>query len=142
MIKEDNTIIQEFKAKTDNYFRPINGLTQQAIEQFVREYLYAKIMEYNLDISLIDIVISGSRCRGLEVAGSDLDIVVEYKGSEREDVLFDIFHEDDLVFGDIKVDINPITKDKSGTLEEYLPKVEEYLDEKRLNIGIDIDDKR
>ena len=54
-------------------------------------------------------VVSGSRCRGLEKAGSDLDVVVEYKGREHEDDLFNAFNEDGLMIGGIKVDINPIT---------------------------------
>lgn len=36
----------------------------------------------------------GSRCRGLEQKGSDLDVVVELSTSEREDVLFDTFNGD------------------------------------------------
>ena len=38
----------------------------------------------------------GSRCRGLEREGSDLDVVVELFTSEREDVLFDTFNGDAL----------------------------------------------
>lgn len=74
---------------------------------------------------------SGSRCRGLEKAGSDLDVVVEYKGREHEDTLFNDFNEDGLMIGGIKVDINPITEGKTGTLATYLPGVESYLAEKQ-----------
>ena len=59
-----------------------------------------------------------SRCRGLEGSHSDLDVVVELSGNEREDDLFDLLHEDDFSIGGVKVDINPITKNKTGTLEE------------------------
>lgn len=34
------------------------------------------------------------------------------------------------------VDINPITKYKTGTLEEYLPGVEKYLDEKNRKVFV------
>lgn len=30
-------------------------------------------------------ILSGSRCRGIEKIGSDLDVVVDYKGTVRED---------------------------------------------------------
>ena len=70
----------------------------------------------------------GSRCRGLEQEGSDLDVVVELSTSEREDVLFDTFNGDALHIGGVKVDINPITAQRTGTLETYLPQVEDYLE--------------
>ncbi len=57
-----------------------------------------------------NVIISGSRCRGLESKNSDIDIVVEYKGSEHEDTLFNAFNEDGLTVGGVKVDINPITE--------------------------------
>jgi putative nucleotidyltransferase domain protein (fragment) len=79
----------------------------------------------------VDVVVSGSRCRGLEKAGSDLDVVVEYKGREHEDDLFNAFNEDGLMIGGVKVDINPITEGKTGTLATYLPGVESYLAEKQ-----------
>ena len=57
-------------------------------------------------------------------------MVVELSGDESEDDLFNLFHEDNFKIGGVPVDINPITKYKSGTLEEYLPGVEKYLEEK------------
>ena len=59
-----------------------------------------------------------------------MDVVVEYYGSEREDSLFNILNEEGLSIGGRNIDINPITKDRSGTLETYLPEVEKYLAEK------------
>ena len=73
----------------------------------------------------------GSRCRGLEQDNSDLDVVVEYRGGETEDFLFNTFNEDGLSIGGVKVDINPITEGKTGTLGQYLPGVESYLAERR-----------
>ena len=82
-------------------------------------------------MEIVDVILSGSRCRGLEGETSDLDIVVEYKGREHEDDLFNAFNEDGLMIGGVKVDINPITEGKTGTLETYLPGVESYLTEKQ-----------
>ena len=81
-------------------------------------------------VSVVGIAISGSRCRGLEGKYSDLDVVVELFGNEREDDLFNLFHEDGFSIGGVPVDINPITEKRTGTLEEYLPGVEKYLEEK------------
>ena len=128
---EADSVVADFKAKTEELFNGINGQTQDDIEQTVWAYLQSKIDEYEIDVELVDVVVSGSRCRGLEKAGSDLDMVVEYKGREHEDDLFNAFNEDGLMIGDIKVDINPITEGKTGTLATYLPGVESYLAEKQ-----------
>ncbi len=121
-------VIADFKAKTEELFNGINGHTQEDIELDVYAYLQSKIDEYEIDIELVDVAVSGSRCRGLEKADSDLDVVVEYKGREREDDLFNAFNEDGFMIGGVKVDINPITEGKTGTLAEYLPGVEAYLE--------------
>ena len=128
---EADRVVADFKAKTEELFNGINGQTQDDIEQTVWAYLQSKIDEYGIDVDLVDVVVSGSRCRGLEKAGSDLDVVVEYKGREHEDTLFNAFNEDGLIIGGIKVDINPITEGKTGTLATYLPGVESYLAEKQ-----------
>ncbi len=49
-----------------------------------------------MDAEIVDVAVVGSRCRGLEREGSDLDVVVELFTSEREDVLFDTFNGDAL----------------------------------------------
>lgn len=87
--------------------------------------------EYGIDAEIVDVAVVGSRCRGLEREGSDLDVVVELSTNEREDFLFDTFNENGLHIGGIKVDINPITAQRTGTLETYLPQVEDYLEEVR-----------
>ena len=130
-VSEADSVVADFKAKTEELFSGINGQTQDDIEQTVWAYLQSKIDEYEIDVELVDVVVSGSRCRGLEKAGSNLDVVVEYKGREHEDTLFNAFNEDGLMIGGIKVDINPITEGKTGTLATYLPGVESYLAEKQ-----------
>lgn len=130
-VPEADSVVADFKAKTEELFNGINGQTQDDIEQTVWAYLQSKIDEYEIDVELVDVVVSGSRCRGLEKAGSDLDVVVEYKGREHEDTLFNAFNEDGLMIGGVKVDINPITEGKTGTLATYLPGVESYLAEKQ-----------
>ena len=127
----ESKVIADFKAKTEELFHGVNGQTQEDIELNVYAYLQSKIDEYGMDIKLVDMAVAGSRCRGLEGAGSDLDVVVEYRGGESEDALFNAFNEDGFKIGGVKVDINPITEGKTGTLGEYLPGVEAYLEEKR-----------
>lgn len=129
-------VIMVFKAKTEECFQPIDGLGATEIEDMVEEYVNAKFSENDIDVTVRGVVISGSRCRGLEGKNSDLDVVVELSGDEREDDLFNLLHENKIKIGGVPVDINPITKYKTGTLEEYLPGVEKYLEEKRRNVFV------
>ena len=128
---EESRVIADFKARTEELWNGINGQTQEDIELTIYAYLQSKIDEYDMDIELVDVAVSGSRCRGLEKENSDLDVVVEYRGGETEDSLFNTFNEDGFSIGGVKVDINPITEGKTGTLGQYLPGVEAYLAEKR-----------
>ncbi len=124
-------IVSDFKSKTGELFHNIEGQSAEDVEQTVHAYIKAKLEEYNIPVEIVDVVVSGSRCRGLEQKGSDLDVVVEYKGRENEDDLFNALNEDGLMISGVKVDINPITEGKTGTLATYLPGVESYLEEKR-----------
>ena len=128
---EEKRIVSSFREKTKEMFHDINGQTPEDVEQTAYAYIKSKIDECEVDAEIVDVIISGSRCRGLESENSDIDIVVEYKGSEHEDTLFNTFNEDGLTIGGVKVDINPITEGKTGTLATYLPGVESYLAEKK-----------
>lgn len=128
MMKYRDTV-NEFRTKTDLLFNKISGYSANEIEAMVSTEIETKIAEYALDMSINDVVLTGSRCRGLENETSDLDIVVTYTGSVREDNAFNIFHEDMMKIGGVEVDINPINTDKSGKLSEYLVREEEYLSE-------------
>ncbi len=41
-----------------------------------------------------------------------------------------MLHEDGMTIAGIKLDINPITEGKTGTMENYLPAVEKHLEHK------------
>lgn len=128
---EARHIVSDFRAKTNEMFHEIEGQSPEDVELTAHAYIKSKLEEYDIDVEIVDVIVSGSRCRGLEQEGSDLDVVVEYKGRENEDDLFNAFNEDGLMIGGVKVDINPITEGKTGTLATYLLGVESYLVEKR-----------
>ena len=125
---QESSIITDFRAKTNELFHDISEMNTAEIEETIKCHVQAKIDEYDMDATIIDAVVVGSRCRGLEKERSDLDVVVELSTKEREDDLFNAFNEDGLHIGEVKVDINPITAQRTGTLETYLPQAEEYLE--------------
>lgn len=130
-LRENNPdVVADFRAKTEELFHSLDGQSADDIEKTVYAYVQSQIDEYGLDAEIVDVVVAGSRCRGIEQENSDLDVVVEYTGSTREDDLFNMLHEDSIYIAGIQVDINPITEGRTGTLETYLPEVETYLQEK------------
>lgn len=138
---DTNNVVELFRKKTDECFHNIEDYdyyTPKRIEEIIKNHIENIINEADIDVEIIDVIITGSRCRGIEREDSDLDVVVEYKSdSLKEDSLFNLLNEEEYCIEGIKVDINPITAYKSGTLEEYLPNAEKYLmeKEKRLNEG-------
>lgn len=107
MMDKGKNIVNELKKGTEKYFHPIGSITPQDIEDIVFSHIVSTIDEYGI-----------------------IDVVVEYQGDISEDALFDVLNESCLEIVGISVDINPITEYKTGTLEIYLPCVEEYLQNK------------
>ena len=77
----------------------------------------------------------------MEGKNSDLDVVVQLSGNEREDDLFNLLHEDKFRIGGVLVDINPITEYKTGTLEEYLEEKAMQMG-KKLSVTADLQSKK
>lgn len=127
--KENERAINHFREKTKRYFRPVDGNSVENIESMVRDYIREKISEYYLPIQIREVMVYGSRSRGTEQEDSDLDILFEYNGANREDDVFNILHEDDFCIGDVKVDINPVTEEKSGPLAELIRRAEVYMEQ-------------
>ena len=109
----------------------IQGLedyTEQDIKDIVSDY----IQDLDTGVKIKDIALNGSRARGNSKATSDLDVVIEYDGDMTEDSLFNELNKEPLIIDGIKVDINPITASKSGTLEEYMRKSKLYDEQQNL----------
>lgn len=72
-------IIDVFRVKTEEAFSPIDGLSAVEVEDIVRDFVESVIYDYCLqdEISAIDVILTGSRCRGKETLDSDIDVVVE-----------------------------------------------------------------
>ena len=129
-------IVAEFRAKTEGLFdpEPLDSMTPAMIEEAVRERVLDVAKTFEMNVTIEDVIVYGSRCRGLENNDSDLDVVVSYSGDEREDTFFNALHDEKVLFGTVELDINPINTEQTGTLGEYLPGVEKYLAEKAAQI--------
>ena len=127
-VMPQSDVVAAFKAKTNELFHEISEMNPAEIEETVKCHVQAQLDESGIDAVIVDAAVAGSRCRGLEQESSDLDVVVELSTNEREDALFDMLNESGLHIGGVKVDINPITAQRTGSLETYLPQVEDYLE--------------
>lgn len=110
----------------------IQGLdyTAEEVKDLAAEYITELIEETELDIEIVGIEIVGSRMAGNATETSDLDMVVQYKGDISESGFFNILNSDPLEVDGVRLDLNPIKAEKSGTLEEYLKKSKAYQEEK------------
>lgn len=121
----------------------LGGNSRHDIEETVLCYAQSELEEMGLadDVKLIAARIYGSRLReGLYTEKSDIDVVLSYTGSIREDAFFNALHEHGMEIGGLPVDINPISMEKTGTLEAYMEQAEKYLDGKEIEkLAVDLD---
>ena len=104
------------------------GDTLENITDAVRADVLNIAVENNLsenEFNFEDIRVYGSYSKGQNKDTSDLDFLVQYSGSMREDDAFNMFADAELTLEDVngntvKIDINPVNVTKSGTIDEHL----------------------
>lgn len=104
------------------------GDTLENITDAVRADVLNIAVENNLsedEFNFEDIRVYGSYSKGQNKDTSDLDFLVQYSGSMREDDAFNMFADAELTLEDVngntvKIDINPVNIAKSGTIDEHL----------------------
>lgn len=102
--------------------------TVENITEYISGDIRNILVENNItpeEFNFEDIRIYGSYSTGQNNENSDLDFLVQYSGSMREDDAFNMFHEEELTISDkngnpVVIDINPINVDKSGTIDDKL----------------------
>jgi len=125
-------MINKFRNKTLQCFRKIEGYTAEEIEEYVNSEIESFLEENCItDVKIKEVVLYGSRSRGMERSHSDIDVLVFYESlSVREDVLFNWIGELNLSIGALTVDVNPIREQETGPLADYLANAEKYMEEK------------
>ena len=111
--------------------KALNGQSRAGIEETVLCYAQAQIEDAGLEgeVELLAARVYGSRTReGLYREDSDIDVVISYTGDIQEDSFFNLLNEGGLKIAGFPVDMNPISMEKTGTLEGYLESAEKYLD--------------
>lgn len=132
---EDDDVQPSTKKPEAQKEKPVQGLegySRDEIKGIVTDHINDVMRDYDIDAEIIGMDIHGSRNRHDARPDSDLDVVVEYSGDIREDDMFNALNgeEDALSIEGIKVDINPIRKEETGDLQDYMKQSEEYDKEK------------
>ncbi|NCB94118.1 MAG: DUF4316 domain-containing protein [Clostridia bacterium] len=119
---------------TSNMHTPektLNGQNRSEIEETVLALAQVELIEMDSDAELIAARVYGSRNRELLTRpDSDLDVVLYYHGDIAEDTLFNALNQYGMSIGGMKLDINPIKAEKTGTLEAFLKRSDLYLYDK------------
>lgn len=108
----------DFEGGSTGVIQGLEGYKEKDITDLVEQH-FKDVLEGE-DAQIVGMKVIGSRTTGKAREDSDLDVLLEYTGKAREDDLFNALNEEPLVIEGITVDINPITKGKSGTIEQFL----------------------
>ena len=111
------------------------GQSEEELTNMILADVKNTILENNLseeEFNLVGVKLYGSFSTGRNNNNSDIDFLVEYSGSMREDDAFNMFADLKLKIPDkngknIKVDINPIKADVSGTIDDYIEKNKNFV---------------
>lgn len=124
--------VKAAKPQKEKPVQGIEGYSRDEIKGIVADHINDVMRDNDIHAEIIGMDIHGSRNRHDARPDSDLDVVVEYSGDIREDDMFNALNgeEDALSIEGIKVDINPIRKEETGDLQDYMKKSEEYDREK------------
>lgn len=104
------------------------GCSVEELTENIKQDIISTLSDYDVsdsEFSIQDIKLYGSYSKGTNKATSDLDFIVQYDGSMREDSAFNILHDVEHTIEDkdgnkVLIDINPINVNESGTIDEHV----------------------
>lgn len=120
---------------------PIEGYTYSEVIDMVQNDVENILSEEGIDnVEAVEFWAHGSRMRGNAKEDSDLDVVMFYKGNEKEDSLFNLINEHELAIDGIKVDVNPIRISNEQDIARYKEKSARYDQEMRFSLSAEEQD--
>lgn len=128
--------LQEELKKESEPVYTIDGIEYSAseIEAGLREDIRQIFQEYDSGENVENLVLNDVKLYQVPEADNELHLLVEFESKNtenkwREDSLFNALSNENISFAGMKVDINPITPEKSGTIEEYFDKLNSIINE-------------
>lgn len=103
----------------------LNGMSRSEIEETVWAIAQAEIMEEGLDAKIQAVRVYDNRIRDeLYQRDSDVDVVIAYEGSISEAELQSLLNTAGYRIGSMKLYMNPIRPDETGTIKDFFAKSE------------------
>ena len=123
-VRQDTVLNQPMNNNVENEF----GQTQEELAEMFKADIQNIMEENNVEadeFDIEDVRIYGSYTTGKNKDTSDLDVIVQYSGTMKEDAAFNLLHDTELTITDKNgvervVDINPINRETSGTIDEHM----------------------
>ena len=123
-VRQDTVLNQPMNNNVENEF----GQTQEELAEMFKADIQNILNENNVEtdeFDIEDVRIYGSYTTGKNKDTSDLDVIVQYSGTMKEDAAFNLLHDTELTITDKNgvervVDINPINRETSGTIDEHI----------------------
>lgn len=135
--EENTTNINNYKQHfLESDIQGLENYSEHELKKHIIDQIYDRLDSAGVsdnDVSIKAIALCGSRNRNTAKDDSDLDVVMEYSGSMREDDVFNILHDEEfengkMMIDNIEIDVNPIRPQQSGNIRSFLKKSKEYDD--------------
>lgn len=117
----------------------INGepFTEKIIEESLHNDVAALFEQYDSGEAEENLTLVGVKMYRNPTDDGKISLLVEFDSKNpenrwREDSLFNALNEEGIEFNGMKVDFNPITREKSGTIEQYLKTLAGFENEEQL----------
>lgn len=118
---------------------PINGeaFFESEIEESLKADVEELFRQYDSGETEKNLTLVGVKMYRDPTKDGKISLLVEFDSKNpenrwREDSLFNALNEEGIEFNGMKVDFNPITKEKSGTIEQYLKQLEGFGNEEEV----------
>lgn len=118
---------------------PINGeaFFESEIEESLKADVEELFRQYDSGETEKNLTLVGVKLYRDPAKDGKISLLVEFDSKNpenrwREDSLFNALNEEGIEFNGMKVDFNPITKEKSGTIEQYLKQLEGFGNEEEV----------
>ena len=118
---------------------PINGeaFYESEIEESLKADVEELFRQYDSGETEKNLTLVGVKMYRDPAKDGKISLLVEFDSKNpenrwREDSLFNALNEEGIEFNGMKVDFNPITKEKSGTIEQYLKQLEGFGNEEEV----------
>ncbi len=118
---------------------PINGeaFFESEIEESLKADVEELFRQYDSGETEKNLTLVGVKMYRDPTKDGKISLLVEFDSKNpenrwREDSLFNALNEEGIEFNGMKVDFNPITKEKSGTIEQYLKQLEDFGNEEEV----------